>query len=183
MPTALQPVAHRGGHVGGAPGARDRGRAGGLHRGVHAVVAARGEVDQPSLAVGPAAADRDHEARGLGRDRGLEVELVEQQRLQQLSLDPRRGHPQRAARSANTTVPSGHRVHVAGEAQAGQVVEERPARTRCLEVVQLLVRRTASRSTSESAGPRPAASSHLRCGGSSRTNSSNTAASFIPRRW
>ena len=45
----------------------------------------RGAARSPRTS-GPARR-RQHEARGLGGDRGLEVDLVEQQRLQQLRLD------------------------------------------------------------------------------------------------
>ena len=53
--------------------------------GVDAVVAARREVDDCRSG----RRRREHEPCRLRGDRGLEVDLVEQQRLQQLRLDPR----------------------------------------------------------------------------------------------
>jgi hypothetical protein len=50
-----------------------------------------GEVDDVAAGARRPVARGEHQPRGLGGDRGLEVDLVEQQRLHELGLDARRG--------------------------------------------------------------------------------------------
>ena len=74
------------------------------------------------------------DARRLGGDQGLEVDQVEQRRLQELSLEERAADPQqRLVREHHRAL--GHGVDVAREAQRREVVEERrrrrAARRRC----------------------------------------------------
>jgi hypothetical protein len=100
------------------------------------VVAPRREVDQPLTGrLSPAGGERD--PRRLGRDHRLEVDLVEQQRLQQLRLDPRRGDPhQRLAGERDRAF--GHRVDVPGEAELRQIFDEPSAEPERAHVRQLL---------------------------------------------
>ena len=132
----LEAVAHRRRHVRGAARARDRGRARRLHRRIHAVVAPRGEVDQPAVPVRAAAADRDHDAGSLGRNRGLEVELIEQQGLEQLPLDARRRHAQERFVLEDDRALR-HRIDVPRKAQAREVVQERLLEPDAVQVLEL----------------------------------------------
>ena len=131
-----QAVAHRGGDVRRAAASRDRRGAGDLHRRVDAVVASRREVDHGVAGAGLAPASREHDASGLGRDHGLEVDLVEQQGLEDLGLDPRPGDAeQRLVREAHR--PLGDRVDVAGEPEPRQVGEELLVEAERAEIVEL----------------------------------------------
>ena len=88
--------------------------------GLGAVCAPQPEVDQRTTAGG------QHRARRLRRDHRLEMNQVQDARLEPLRLRDRRHHAQqRLVGKANGAF--GHRPHVAGEAQLGQPVGE----TRC----------------------------------------------------
>jgi hypothetical protein len=96
------------------------------------VIAARREVDDFARRSGG-----EHEPRRLGRDRSLEVDLVQQQRLDQLRLDAARGDAQqRLARERDRAL--GHRVDAAGEAEAGEVVKERVRKPEAAQVRKLV---------------------------------------------
>ena len=88
-----QAVEHRRQHVRRAATAGHRRGARDLERRVDPVVAPGREVDHtlasPDLA--PARGERD--PRRLSRHQGLEADLVQQDRLDELALDPRRRHP------------------------------------------------------------------------------------------
>ena len=146
-PHRLEAVVHGGGHVRRPRGARDGGAARDLHGRVDAVITPRREVDHaPALARAPGSGG-EHDACRLGGDRRLEVHLVEQQRLEQLRLDPRGGHSyKRLAGESNRSLRQG--VHVAGEAEAMKVRKEGFSESEGGEVVELAL--------AESACSRPA---------------------------
>src|SRR5206468_12725889 len=69
-------------------------------------------------------AGRQAYAGGLGRDERLEIDQVQQRRLDDLRLEDRPGDAdQRLVREDGR--PFGHRVQVAGKAHGAEVVEER----------------------------------------------------------
>jgi hypothetical protein len=104
------------------------------HGRVGALGAAEGEVDQ----VRPAG--RQAAAGGLGGDRGLEGDLIQQGRLDQLGLSDGGGDlQQRLPRQHHPAL--GHRPHVPAEAQLGQGVQGRRIQAQVgLQPVQLLGR-------------------------------------------
>ena len=133
-----QPVAHSGGNVRGAPAAGDRGRARDLHRRVGPVIATRREVDHAPARARLAAAGSEHDPGSLRRDHGLEVDLVQEQRLEQLCLDPRRCDPQqRLVWKREGALRD--RVDVAREPEPCKVVGEAGAEADPVEVVELLL--------------------------------------------
>jgi hypothetical protein len=81
---------------------REQGRLG-------AVCTAHAEVDQSAGSCGEPA------ARGLARDRRLEVEQIDDPTLDELCLRQRRGHPQRRL-AGEEHAALGQRVDVAGKA-------------------------------------------------------------------
>src|SRR5947207_14343304 len=81
-----------------------------------ALRAPEGEVDDV------ASRRRDHAARGLAGDGGLEGDAVEQVRLDELRLGKRRGHlQQRLAREHDAAF--GHAPYIAGEAELPECLE------------------------------------------------------------
>ena len=120
VPDRPQAVAHRRGHVRGPAAARHRRRAGHLHRRVRAVVAPRREVDHALAGARLAPAGGQHHPCRLGGDHGLEVDLVQEQRLEQLRLDQRRRHPdQRLVGEADRSLGDGVDVSREAEARGG----------------------------------------------------------------
>ena len=108
-----------GQHGGGAGKARDVARTGGHDAGFAAVRAAQAEIDQQL------ARRRKHHPRGLGGDQRLEMQDIDQPRLDQLRLGQRRGHAQ------DRLVGKEHRafrhgMHVAGEAKSAQDARASP---------------------------------------------------------
>ena len=81
----------------------------------------------------------EHDARRLGRDQRLEVDDVEQRRLDELRLQQRAPHAHQRLVGEDDR-PLGHRVHVAGEAQRGQLAQERRVEQRTAVVAGLRAR-------------------------------------------
>ena len=77
---------------------------------------------QPEIDQGPALGGQHH-ARGLGRDHGLEMQQVDQARLDILRLGQRSGHAQdRLVGKEDGAL--GHRMHIAGEAEPPQPLDQ-----------------------------------------------------------
>ena len=167
-PHRHEPVAHRGGDVRGPARACDRRCPRRLHRRVGAVIAARREVDQP-LARRRSSAGCKRDPRRLRRHHRLEVDLVEQQRLEQLRLNPRRGDAnQRLAGERDR--PLRHRVDVAREAKPRQVLEEGRAEPEPSEGSSALLPRTPSPAPAPAPDPaRPPAATGARAAAGGRT--------------
>ena len=168
VPTGAQPVAHRRGQVRGAGGTGDRRRPRRLHRRVGAVVAPRREVHQP-LPRRLSSAGRQRDPRRLGRHHRLEVDLVQQQRLQQLRLHPPGGDPhQRLAGEHDRAL--WHRVDVAREPKPRQVLQKPSDRSRATERTPAPPRRTSSPAPSPAPGrARPPAATAAAEAGAGRT--------------
>ena len=110
-------VALAGQHIGGAGKARDVARARRIKPGLGAVRGAQAEIGEVL------AGRRQHHARGLRRDQRLEMQDVDQPRFDQLRLRQRRGDAdQRLVGKADAAF--GDRMHVAGEAEGGQIIEQ-----------------------------------------------------------
>ncbi len=70
-----------------------------------------------------AAGCREHHARGLGGDGGLEMQEVRQARLDELRLGQRRGHAEDGL-AGEKDRSLRHRIDIAGEAEGGEIVHE-----------------------------------------------------------
>ena len=109
------------GEHGGGPGeASDVARARRHEPGLGAVGAAEPEIDENLARAG------QHHACRLRRDQRLEMQDVDEAGFGELRLRQRRGHPQdRLIGKENGAL--GHGMHIAGEAELAQVVEQIPA--------------------------------------------------------
>ena len=117
MPLGSMPVDLRGQHVGCGRDAGDVSGPRGLHPGVGAVQPPQAELDD-----GPAAGGAHYPGR-LGGHHGLEVDLVEQEALHQLRLmDGCNDFDDGLLREHHRALR--RRVHVAAEAERGQVIDE-----------------------------------------------------------
>ena len=115
-------VALAGEHIGGAGKAREVARACRIKSGLGAVRRAQAEVGQDL------ARRRQHHARGFGCDQRLVMQNVDEARFDQLRLRQRRGDAdQRLVGKADAAF--GDRVHVAGEAERGKIIEQVVAET------------------------------------------------------
>src|SRR5581483_6263535 len=97
-------------YVARAGAAGDIARARDLHAGINAVRAPEREVDDAAAAGGGDA------ARRLGRDHRLEIDLIDEKRLDDLRLDDRRGHFENRL-VGEKKASFGQPAHAAGEAQ------------------------------------------------------------------
>ena len=85
--------------------------------GLGAVRAPHAEIDQEFAGRG------QHHARGFRRDQRLEMQDIDQPRLDELRLRQRRGHAQdRLVGEEHAALGDG--VHVAGETQRGEIIDE-----------------------------------------------------------
>ena len=112
-----------GQHVRGGRAAPHVGRPGGRQRAVEALGPPQPELQDGLVAGG------DGQPRGLGGDQALEVDHVDQGRLEDLALQDRPAHAHQRLVGEDHR-PLGDGRHLAGQAQPAQVVEEGPLEQR-----------------------------------------------------
>ena len=168
------PNSSSGKHGRGAGEAGDVARPRRHQAGLGAVRAPQAEIDQHLVR------RRQHHPRRFGGDQGLKMQNVDQPRFDQLRLRQRRGDPQdRLIGEEHRAL--GHGMHVAGEAQRGEIIEQVvPEAAGALEPVDFGRARNAAISRKSSACSNPAATKKPRRAGRLRTKNSKTAVSVSP---